>query len=348
MRQIRRELDVRYMLEGSVLLDGEQVRVNARLVDAMTTRGLWSERFDTVRRDILEVQDEIVGRLSRAVGLQVIDLEARRSQRDKSKNPEAMDLVMRARAVANRPTSAASMIEARGLFEQAMKLQANNADALAGVASTYLFEVLNDYYPTGNEQRLEHADVLLVQALTIDAGHVAALKAKSALLRAKGEFEQGIAVAKTVLAKNPGEPWAFKEIGLSTMYLGRSTEALDWFAKAERIGPRDPGQWTWLSAKGHALILLGRDAEAIGALRAALNANPKASDTYALLASAYALAGHVAEARAALARYERDRPGMRVTTYRVRAPVPVELTAAAYQHQRERLKEGLRLAGMPE
>jgi adenylate cyclase len=122
VRQLRRELDVRYVLEGSVLPDGERVRVNARLVDARSTRALWSERFDTVRRDILQVQDEIVGRLSRAVGLQVTDLEARRSQRN-SKNPEAMDLVMRARAVANRPSSAASMIESRELFQQALQLQ---------------------------------------------------------------------------------------------------------------------------------------------------------------------------------------------------------------------------------
>jgi tetratricopeptide (TPR) repeat protein len=191
--------------------------------------------------------------------------------------------------------------------------------------------VLNDYYPTGNEQRLERADVLLAQALGIDPRHVAALKAKSAFLRAKGQFDEGIAVARTVLAQNPREPWAYKEIGLSTLYLGRASEALDWFAKAERIGPRDPGQWTWLSAKGHALILLGRDGDAIGALSAALNANPRASDTYALLASAYALAGHDAEARAALAHYERYRPGMRVTAYRARTPVPLELTAPAYQ-----------------
>ena len=347
VRQIHHDLGVRYMLEGSVLPNQEKVRVNARLVDALTTRGLWSERFDSVRGDILQVQDEIVARISRAVGLQVTDLEARRSQRQ-AKNPEAVDFVMRARAVTNRPTSMASMIEARELFDKAVQLQPNNVDALAGLATTYLFEVLNDYYPAGNEQRLERAHELLAQALAIDGQHLAALKAKSALLRAKGQFNEGIATARMVLAQNPGEPWAYKEIGLSTLYLGRPGEALDWFAKAERIGPRDPGQWTWLSSKGHALILLGRDNEAIAALRVALNANPKASDTYALLAAAYALAGNKLEAHAALAQYEQYRPGMHVSAYRVRAPVPIDLTAPAYQRQRERLKQGLRLAGMPE
>ena len=68
------------------------------------------------------------------------------------------------------------------------------------------------------------------------------------------------------LADNPGEPWAYKEIGLSTLYLGRPEQALGWFAKADRIGPRDPGRWTWLDGRGHALLLLGRDEEATRAL----------------------------------------------------------------------------------
>lgn len=348
LKRLRRELDVRYVLEGSVLLDGEQVRVNARLLDARTASGIWAERFDTARRDILLAQDEIVGRLSRAIGLQVTEVEARRRERERFRSPEAIDLVMRARAAANRPTTAASLVNARELFEQALTAQSDNVDALAGVASTYVFEVLNSYYPTGNDKRLETADTLLAQALAIDPGHLVALKAKAALLRAQGKLEDAIATAQAVVTENPGEPWAYKEIGLATMYLGRTTEALDWFAKAERLGPRDPGRWTWLSGRGQALILLGRDTEAIHALRAALDANPKGSDTYAFLAAAYALAGQPEAARIALASYERGWPGTRVMTFRSRTPVPLELTAPAYLQQRERLKEGLRQAGMPE
>jgi TolB-like protein len=158
VRRLQRELNVRYVLEGSVLLDGEQLRVNARLVDTRTTRGIWAERFDTARRDLLQVQDEIVGRLSRAIGLEVTEVEARRREGARSRSPDAMDLVMRGWAAANRPTSAASMINARELFERAIHAQTDNVDALAGVATTYVFEVLNGYYPTGNDERLEQAD----------------------------------------------------------------------------------------------------------------------------------------------------------------------------------------------
>src|SRR5262249_36122506 len=182
----------------------------------------------------------------------------------------------------------------------------------------------------------------------IEPRHLASLRAKAAVLRAQGRFDDAMAAAEAIIAENPGEPWAYKEIGLSRMYLGRAAEALDWFAKAERIGPRDPGRWTWLDGRGQALILLGRDAEAVRSLRLALDANPNGVNTYGLLAAAYALSGRIDDARDALAQYQRVRPGERVRDFRRLAPVPLHLTSAAYQQQRERLNEGLRKAGMAE
>ena len=348
VRQIGRELDVRYVLEGSVLPDDGLVRVNAQLINAETGGHLWAERFDLKRKDVLQVQDDIVGRLSRAIGLKMIDTEARRSEREKPKSPEAVDLIMRGKAMANRPTSRATMMQARDLFEQALNVEPDNPEALAGVATTFVFEALNGYHETGNEQRLRQADVLLTRALAMDPRQLVALKAKAALLRAQGHFEEAIAAAEAVITENPGEPWAYKEIGLSTMYLGRAEQALDWFAKAERFGPRDPGRWTWLDSRGHALILLGRDEEAIRYLRIALDANPTAVNTHAFLAAAYALTGRPEEARAAYAQHARLRPGETVMNFRRESPVPLRLTSPQYRQQYERLRDGLRKAGMPE
>ena len=348
VRQIGRELDVRYVLEGSVLPDDGLVRVNAQLINAETGGHLWAERFDLKRRDVLQVQDDIVGRLSRAIGLKMIDTEARRSEREKPRSPEAVDLIMRGKAIANRPTSRATMIQARDLFEQALNVEPDNAEALAGIATTFVFEALNGYHETGNEQRLHQAGLLLTRALATDPRQLVALKAKAALLRAQGHFEDAIAAAEAVITENPGEPWAYKEIGLSTMYLGRAEQALDWFAKAERFGPRDPGRWTWLDSRGHALILLGRDEEAIRYLRLALDANPTAVSTHAFLAAAYALTGRPEEARAELAQHARLRPGETVMNFRRVSPVPLRLTSPQYRQQYERLRDGLRKAGMPE
>ena len=150
-----------------------------------------------------------------------------------------------------------------------------------------------------------------------------------------------------MLSENAGEPWAYKELGLSNMYLGRLDEALDWFAKAERIGPRDPARWTWLDGRGQALILLGRDEDAVRALISAAEANPRSAGTQALLAAAYALAGRTDAAQTALAAYLAKHPDARASTFRRFAPVPLAATGREYRWKREHLLEGLRRAGMP-
>jgi TolB-like protein/Flp pilus assembly protein TadD len=347
-RRIGRELAARYLLEGSVVLEGERVRVNTRLVETKDATQLWAERFDIERTGILEVQDEIGRRVSRAIGLQVIDIEARRSRRERPDSAELVDLVMRGKAVLNLPSSAATMTEARGLFEAALKVEPANVDGLAGVATTLVFEFLNGYYETGAENRLRTAELLLDRALTIESRHLMALRAKAALRRAQGRFDDAIVAAEAIIMENPGEPWAYKEIGLSNLYLGKPEEALEWFAKADRIGPRDPGRWTWLDGRGHALILLARDEDAVRALTSALDANPRYLSARAFLAAAYAHLGRIDDARAALDAYEQARPGTRISTFRTLWPVPLALTSPTYQQLRARLAEGLRKAGMPE
>jgi TolB-like protein/cytochrome c-type biogenesis protein CcmH/NrfG len=347
-REIGRELGVRYLLEGSVVPEKERVRVNTRLVETKEASQLWAERFDTELKSILQVQDEIVSRVSRAIGLQVVDIEARRSWRERPDSAELIDLVLRGKAVLNLPSSRATMIEARGLFEQALKVEPASADGLAGVATTLVFEFLNGYYEAEGDERLGQAERLLNHALAIKPRHLMALKANAALRRAQGRFDDAIAAAEAIIMENPGEPWAYKEIGLSTLYLGKPEQALDWFAKADRIGPRDPARWTWLDGRGHALLLLGRDEEAIRALISALDANPKNVSSHAFLAAAYALVGRSEEAHAALAAYLERHHGTRVSTFRTLSPVPLVLTGPTYRQLRAHLSEGLLKAGMPE
>jgi class 3 adenylate cyclase/TolB-like protein len=270
--QVGRDLKVRYVLQGSVLAEGDRARINAWLTDARSDTELWAERFDTMRNDVLDVQDRIVGRLSRAVGLKVIDIEARRSER--SRNPTAIDFVMRGQAIANRPASRETMIAARALFQRALDYDPDNVDALAGVATTYVFEVLNSYYESGREERLREARALIRRALQAEPRHVVALKVQAGLLRAEGKFDEAIAASKVVIAQNPGEPWAYKEVGLSKLYLGRLQEAFDWFEQADQLGPRDPSRWIWLGAMGRVQLFRGRDEDAIRLLQLSADANP--------------------------------------------------------------------------
>lgn len=346
-RQIGRELAVRYLLAGSILAEGKRMRVNAQLIETTNGNQVWSERFDAERVSVLQVEDEIVTRLSRAIALKVIDFEADRRTREDIAGTSAADLVLRGTAALNRPSSQQSMIQARTLFNDALVMEPNNADALAGLGTTLVFEFVNGYYEGGGEDRLRRAADLLERALTLAPHHLTGLKASAALTRAQGRFEDAIAVANGVLSENPGEPWAYKELGLSNMYLGRLDEALDWFAKAERMGPRDPARWTWLDGRGQTLILLGRDEEAVRSLVSASEANPRNAGTQALLAAACALTGRLEQAQAAMATYLAVHPDARASTFRQNAPVPLAKTGREYQARRAHLLEGLRKAGMP-
>lgn len=345
-REIGRDLNVRYLLQGSALADGDQVRVNARLIEAATGTELWAERFDKQRQNVLEIQDQIVGRLSRAVGLELVNIEAKRSER--TSNPTAVDFVMRGQAIVNRPASPQRMIEARSQFQRALEYDPGNADALAGLATTYVFEVLNSYYESGREQRLQDGMALVRRALALDPRHIVALKIRAALYRAEGEFDEAIAAARMVIAQNPGEPWAYKEVGLNELYLGRFKEAKESFEKANQIGPRDPSRWIWLSAMGRVQFVLGRADEAIRLLRLSADANPNDAQAYALLAAIYALSGRKDDANWALANCLRLRPELTIKRFFADWPVPLQATSADYQRQHERFREGLRLAGMLE
>jgi tetratricopeptide (TPR) repeat protein len=188
---------------------------------------------------------------------------------------------------------------------------------------------------------------LIQRALTADPRHIVALKVRAALLRAEGNFTDAIAASRIVVAENPGEPWAYKELGLNELYLGRLGPALEWFEKADQIGPRDPSRWKWLGAKGRVQFFLGHSEEAIRLLRLSIDANPKDLRAYALLASVYALSGRLEDARSALAECLRLRPDMTVKRLFADWSVPLHATSSTYRQLNERLREGLRIAGMP-
>src|SRR5262249_62008308 len=127
---------------------------------------------------MLAMQDEIVSRVSRAIGLKVVDLEARRSLSERPNSSELIDLIMRGKSVLNKPSTAATMLEARALFEQALAVQPTSVDALAGVASTLVFEFLNGYYDTGGGKPLPRAAARLETAAAIEPHHTIERRAR--------------------------------------------------------------------------------------------------------------------------------------------------------------------------
>ena len=131
-RAIGRELNVRYVLEGSVQRSGARMRVNVQLIDTESSAHLWSERFDKPLADLFDMQDEIVARLANALHTQLVAAEARRGER--APNPDAMDLYFQGMAWCNKGQALEHLSQARGFFERALTLDPGNVGALVGSA----------------------------------------------------------------------------------------------------------------------------------------------------------------------------------------------------------------------
>lgn len=348
VRQIGAELGVRYVLEGSVQVDGTRVRVNVQLIDAQTDEHLWAERFDKERRELLDVEDEIVGRLSRSVGIQMVRGEARRSRPD-DEGRDADDLVLRARALISDTKRREDTEEAIALFRRALQFDADCAAAMLGIGLTRIYQVINLYRLDGREALLDEAEGMISRAAAAAPDHLDTLKARTLLLRARGRFAEAMAATEALIARNPAEPTAYREMGLNKLYVGETRAAAEWFRRADAIAPRDPERWTWLQGLGRALMQLGDDAGAVGALSLAMESNPGYLRGKAMLAAAVALAGDIEAAGRYMAEYAAIEPAMTIQRFAgQRSSVPPGAVSATYRRECERIMEGLRRAGMPD
>lgn len=348
VRQIGQELSVRYALEGSVLADSNRVLINVQLIDSQTEEHVWAERFDKERKDMLQVQEEVVARLSRSVGIEMIRSEARHHPGGR-RYPDAADLTLRGKALAVEIRVTGNAVQAVELFRQALDIDPDNVEALIGIASTLIYQVLNLFQTEQREESLDEAERLISRALMLAPDHIGALKARAALLRARGRFADAVIANRAVIARNPGEPTAFNELGLSKLYLGATHEAMQWFRRADRIAPTDPTRWTWLQGLGRALMQLGEHEQAVEALRQAVESNPGSRRGRAFLAAAEALAGNIPQARHHMAEFMRTDPGMTVPRFVTdRSSVPVSTASPTYLRENELVLDGLRRAGMPE
>lgn len=331
-RQIGEELQVRYLLEGSVALDRRRIRVNAQLIETGGDLHVWAERFDQPRADdLLEAQDVIVARLTRLVALHAVLAEAQRIGAGTLADPMALSLRAQGTAISSR-MSAAGVAAARELYERALTLDPGNAQALAGLATVEASAVTNGHTPPAERPaRIARAEALANQALLAHPGHVGALQARAVVLRVQGRFADAIVAARAVLQRCPGDPPTCREIGLSHLYLGEAAASLEWFRLAELSGPEDPGRWTWLQGLGRALLHAGREAEAVPVLRALVECHPDWAFGHGLLAVALDRTGQGEEAGERFAEFVRRAPAAESRRPALMAPVPPERQGAAYR-----------------
>jgi TolB-like protein len=341
VRKLGRELNVRYVLEGSMQRSGNRLRVNVQLIDAETGNHLWAERFDKPVADLFAMQDEIVSRLASTLNTQLIEAEARRAAR--SPHPDALDLCFQGAAWANKGRTLEYMAQSRGFYERALALEPGNVEALVGTA--WVNVAIVTHFLT--DDRIEHltaAEAAATKALSLAPNHPLAHHVLGVAQIFTNRAAQGIAKCEWALALDRNLARAHANIGLAKLFLGRSGETQAHVEQALRLSPRDTLVYIWSLFIGQAKLWQGADAEAIVWLRRSLEANRNYPFAHFYLAAVLALVGELDEARATAKAGLALNPSFTIRRYRINAPSnhPVYLAG------RERAYEGMRLAGVPE
>jgi len=341
LKQIGRELKVRYVLEGSVQRGGNQLRVNVKLIGAETGSHLWAERFDKPVADLFDMQDEIVARLANTLNAQLIEAEARRAER--SVHPDAMDLYFQGIAHLNKGVTLEHLTQARGFFERALALDSGSIEALVGTAIVD-YSIGVNFFTDERAASLAAAETALNKALSMAPQHAQAHMYLGVVYIFTFRVAQGIAECERALALDRNLANAHGWIGRGKFHLGRAEETEAHINEAFRLSPRDTFAYRWMMVMGIAKFWLGADAEAVAWLRRSIEANRNFPFTHFFLAAVLASLGELDEARAAVQAGLSLDAGFTIRRYREGAP----RINPTYLARRERVCEGMRLAGLPE
>ena len=341
LKQIGRELNVRYVLEGSVQRSGSRLRVNVQLIDAESGAHLWAERFDKPVGDLFDMQDEIVGRLANQLGTQLIAVEARRAEQ--APHPDFMDLCFQGLAWVNKGLTPDNMDRARDFFERALALDPVNIEALVGTAEARN-TIVGNFMTDDPSPHIAAAEMALTKVLSLAPNHAQAHASFGRILMYSNRAARGIVKFEQALALNPNLASAHALIGVAKYFVGRGMESESHIREAFRLSPRDTFAYAWMAVLGVVKLTFGSDEEAVGLLQRAVEANPNYPAAHFWLASALAHLDQLDDARLAIQTGLALDPTFTVSRYRSGAFT----SNPTYLARRERIIEGMRKAGVPE
>jgi TolB-like protein/class 3 adenylate cyclase/Flp pilus assembly protein TadD len=339
-KQLGRDLNVRYILEGSIQRGGSRMRVNVQLIDALTGNHLWADRFDKPMADLFDMQDEIVSQLANEVRPELIAAEAKRAEN--VTDPDSMDLYFQGVQRFNK--GGIDNIEAaRTIFERAVALDPTNIDALVGAARADV--LVGAIFTTDKRaERLAEAEALLIKGISIAPrnhwahmwlGFIQILTNRAS--RAIGELERAL-----TLNRNLGAAHAW--IGQAKITMGRAEEAEAHVNEAFRLSPTDAVAFIWTHIRGLARLHLGADEEAAAFFRRSVDASRNYPLNHFYMAAALANLGRLDDAREEVKAGLELAPNYSIAKFLSMA----ESDNPTYLKQRERILAGLRKAGVPE
>jgi adenylate cyclase len=365
VQQVAEDLGVRYVLEGSVRKVGNSIRINAQLIDAISGGHVWAERYDDNVEDIFALQDRITKKIVNALELNLSPLEQFSDRGTTS--PDAHDAFLRGWAHYRRNTPE-SFAKAVPYFEMALEIDPNYSRAHAALATVY-WKVLDKSFSTRNDawvafQKVswEVATKRLADNLdrAMENPGVLAYQAKAFKYAMQGRHQQAIAEASHAVEVGPNNPLGYEALAATLLYSGQPELGEKAIREAMRLDPRYPYEYLfWL---GLAQFNMEQFEQAAETLQEATQGNPEDDRALILLASAYGHLGRVEEAQFAVQaqnlvreRRSSERPdsdglkeGIESFLLGPYALEDVDLWLFQESGDRQRLREGLRIAGVPE
>jgi len=340
VKQVGRELGVRYVVEGSVRKVGDRVRITGQLIDAATGMHLWADRYEGAAEGIFDLQDQVTSSIVNAIAPKVEKAEIERAHRKPTESLDAYDYYLRGlsrlRGGGKRATG-----EAQKLFKKATALDPEYASAYGMAAACYVRRKIYGWTSDNSKESREAGQLARMAAMLGKDDPLALCWAGHTFAHVLGELEAGAALIDQALSldSNLASAWHFS--GWVKLYLGQLDTAIDHLTHAMRLSPFDPYLFAMQTGAATALFVADRHEEALYWATKAIRLEADFLGTIRIFAATSAAMGRMEDARLAIARVRKIDPTLRVSN--LKNVVPFRQTELL-----ERYAEGLRKAGLPD
>ena len=340
VKQVSRDLGVRYVLEGSVRKAAERIRIAAQLIDATTGVHLWAERLDGGLEDIFDLQDQVTARVMGEIAPKIEQAEIERAKRKPTDSLDAYDYYLRGRANLNRGTRDATD-EALSQFYQALRIDPDFASALAMAAWCHFWRKANGWM-TDRSQEVAEGARLARRAVELGEDDAVALtRGAHALGHFAGDLDGGIALIDRALRLNPNLASAWFLGGFLRIWNGKPDSSTEYFEYAMRLSPLDPEMYRMQAGMAMAHLLAGRFDTASSLAENAFRHLPGFLMAVGVNAASHALAGHQEKAQRAMTHMRELDPTLRLSNLADWLPIRGAKDLATFT-------DGLRKAGLPD
>jgi len=320
VRQVARDLGVRYVLEGSVRKSGVRLRITGQLIDAASGGHLWADRFEGGLEDVFDLQDRITEKVVGAIEPTLRKAEIERARRKPVDNLDTYDLYLRAlpHVYAVRPDENLLGLD---FLNKVIDRQPTHAPALAHAAWCMVQRITRGWPPVGADD-VGTAAALARRAIAAGGEDSVALAlAGFALVTAAREYGSGLDAVHRAVDQNPGSGFVNFIAGCALVFAGESERGLTLLERAMALGPLDPSFFMYLTVAGLAQLCSGRHAQALKLAERSVGLNPNWDSSNWLLVAAYVQLDRMEEARAALSRFMAMAPGATVSTLKTQLPL---------------------------